>query len=156
MEFKQVLKRRRKALGLTQKQVAEWFGIRDVNVSDWERGDTLPETGRLTTLAKKLNLSISELMGEITPADQRLQGHQVDHIRPVRGSEPEQPLNLVKVPGDNNRQVGEMGLMWISPWEIRLITECRLTDEQGRDAIMTAAQMQPKPLATLFGRDKTE
>lgn len=64
MEFKNILRARRKALGLTQQDVGDWFGIKSVNISDWERGEGMPEASKLKLLAKKLDLTVSELLGE--------------------------------------------------------------------------------------------
>lgn len=63
MKFHSILKARRKALGMTQQEIADLFGIKSVNVSDWER-DAFPETKRLPVLARKLGLTISGLFGE--------------------------------------------------------------------------------------------
>lgn len=64
MKFAEILKSRRKEIGYTQEQVASHLGINGVNVSDWERGKTMPEASRIPKLAKFLRLSISELMGD--------------------------------------------------------------------------------------------
>lgn len=65
MEFNQILRARRKELGLTQQQIADLWGIKAVNVSDWERGKTMPEAAKLPALAKRLSMSLSDLMGEM-------------------------------------------------------------------------------------------
>nr|WP_314607356.1 LexA family transcriptional regulator [uncultured Janthinobacterium sp.] len=67
MKFPEILRARRKELGLTQQDLADIWGIKSVNVSDWERGKGMPETGRLGALAKRLGMSISELMGDAAP-----------------------------------------------------------------------------------------
>lgn len=64
MKFPEILRARRKELGLTQQDLADIWGIKSVNVSDWERGKGMPETARLSALAKRLGISISELMGD--------------------------------------------------------------------------------------------
>jgi phage repressor protein C with HTH and peptisase S24 domain len=64
MKFNEKLRSTRKTLGLTQQDIADIFGIKSVNISDWENEKTMPEASRLPLLAKKLGLSISELMGE--------------------------------------------------------------------------------------------
>lgn len=64
MKFSEKLRSRRKELGLTQQEIADVFGISSVNVSDWERGRYMPESGKLPALAKRLGISISELLGE--------------------------------------------------------------------------------------------
>ena len=42
---------RRKAVGLTQAELGERLGITAQAVSNWERGETLPDTGLLQDLA---------------------------------------------------------------------------------------------------------
>lgn len=64
MKFHQILKSRRKELGLTQQDIADLWGIKSVNVSDWENDRGMPETARIPALAKRLKLTISELFGE--------------------------------------------------------------------------------------------
>ncbi|MBV5349927.1 helix-turn-helix domain-containing protein, partial [bacterium] len=63
MEFKDILRIRRKQLGLTQQDIADLFEIKSVNVSDWERGEGMPEAGKLLRLAKRLGISVSQLLG---------------------------------------------------------------------------------------------
>lgn len=67
MKFKDILRSKRKELKLTQKDIADIWGIAHVNVSDWEAGRGMPEAGRIPALASRLGLSISELMGEAAP-----------------------------------------------------------------------------------------
>ena len=68
MKFHEILKAKRKQANLTQKDIADVFSIASVNVSDWENGRTMPEASRLPALAKKLGISISELLGESAAA----------------------------------------------------------------------------------------
>lgn len=51
---------KRKALGLTQKQVADKLGMSDKSVSKWERGLCLPDVSILMTLCDMLGISINE------------------------------------------------------------------------------------------------
>lgn len=64
MKFAQILRSRRKALGLTQKDIGATLGISHVNISDWENGRGMPEASRLPALAKRLEMTVSELMGD--------------------------------------------------------------------------------------------
>lgn len=52
---------KRKALGMTQKQLAEQLGMSDKSVSKWERGKGLPDISLLEPLAKALGVSLPEL-----------------------------------------------------------------------------------------------
>ncbi len=54
---------RRKAVGLTQAELGERLGITAQAVSNWERGETLPDTGLLQDLALILDTSADELLG---------------------------------------------------------------------------------------------
>lgn len=58
---------RRKALNMTQKQLADRLGVTDRAVSRWERGVGAPEISLLPPLAAALNITTDELLGSHTP-----------------------------------------------------------------------------------------
>ena len=61
---------KRKALGLTQKQLAEKLNMSDKSVSKWERGICLPDVTVYLELCKILGISINEfLAGEDIPKE---------------------------------------------------------------------------------------
>lgn len=61
---------KRKALGLTQKQVAEQLGMSDKSVSKWERGICLPDVSVYLELCEILGITINEfLAGEDIPRE---------------------------------------------------------------------------------------
>lgn len=53
---------KRKALGLTQKQLAEKLGMSDKSVSKWERGICLPDVSIYYDLCQILGISINEFL----------------------------------------------------------------------------------------------
>ena len=53
---------KRKALGLTQKQLAEQLGMSDKSVSKWERGICLPDVSVYMELCGILGISINEFL----------------------------------------------------------------------------------------------
>lgn len=53
---------KRKALGLTQKQLAEKLGMSDKSVSKWERGICLPDVSIYHDLCQILGISINEFL----------------------------------------------------------------------------------------------
>jgi len=53
---------RRKALNLTQKELADRLHVTDKAVSKWERGINFPEVTLLEPLAKALNTTVIELL----------------------------------------------------------------------------------------------
>ena len=59
---KQILERR-KALGMTQKKLAEKLNITDKAVSKWERGLNFPDLGLMEELAKTLDTTSAALLG---------------------------------------------------------------------------------------------
>lgn len=149
MEFKQVLRARRKAMGLTQREVGDWLHIRDVNISDYEKGKALPETKRLDVLARKLKLSISELMGDIAEDDPRLQAPSVDAVYQHTDATGKNTLTVLEAKSATSSSANEMALVWVNPWELALLTRCRLTDDEGRDAIMSSAELTK--IKSIFG-----
>ncbi|MDD6145589.1 MAG: helix-turn-helix transcriptional regulator [Oscillospiraceae bacterium] len=61
---------RRKALGLSQKQLAESLDVTDKAVSKWETGRGAPDIALLIPLAQILGVSVAELLsGEKAPAE---------------------------------------------------------------------------------------
>ena len=61
-KFGTFLQSRRKALGLTQSQLAEKLHVTDKAVSRWERGVGLPDINLLEPLAQALEISLTELI----------------------------------------------------------------------------------------------
>lgn len=55
---------RRKAMGMTQRQLADLLKVSVMAVSAWERGEKNPAAGRLPALASVLRCTIDELYGE--------------------------------------------------------------------------------------------
>ena len=53
---------KRKALGLTQKQLAEKLGVSDKSVSKWERGVCLPDVSLYTKLCAALGITTEEII----------------------------------------------------------------------------------------------
>ena len=58
---------KRKALGMTQAQVAEKLGMSDKSVSKWERGEGLPDVYILAQIAQLYGITVSNLIGEEEP-----------------------------------------------------------------------------------------
>lgn len=61
MPMNLVIQERRKALGLTQEQVAEYFNVSIPAVSKWEKGSTSPDISLLPSLARFLRIDLNTL-----------------------------------------------------------------------------------------------
>ncbi len=57
------IKRLRREKGLTQENLAEYFGVSFQSVSNWERGEAYPDITLLPRLAVFFNVSVDELLG---------------------------------------------------------------------------------------------
>lgn len=73
----EIIAERRKALGMTQKDLADKMNVTDKAVSKWERNLSIPDVASIPTLADILELSVEELMGscetkEITSETERI------------------------------------------------------------------------------------
>jgi transcriptional regulator with XRE-family HTH domain len=123
MKFAQILRRRRKELRLTQREIAETLGIRDVNVSDWENGRGMPEASRLPALARRLEMSVSELMGD---------------MRPAMGGK------AAAIPANDQPAAIEVRsapqLQWVNEDEARLLSNYRTADDRDQQLIQEAAE----------------
>lgn len=62
MQMKQVVRKKRKELGLTQEQVAEYLGVSTPAVSKWESGAAYPDITLLPALARLLRTDPNTLM----------------------------------------------------------------------------------------------
>ena len=63
METAQIIGARRRALELSQEQLAEKLGVSRQAVSKWETGESLPDTDKLLSLASALEMTADELLG---------------------------------------------------------------------------------------------
>ena len=59
--------RHRKALGLTQDQLAEQLGITAQAVSKWENDQSCPDIAMLPRIARVFGISVDELLGVAQP-----------------------------------------------------------------------------------------
>lgn len=58
-----IIQERRKSLGLTQEQVAEYLGVTTPAVNKWEKGNTCPDIALLPPLARLLKIDLNTLFG---------------------------------------------------------------------------------------------
>ena len=71
---------RRKALGLTQRQVAEKLGMSDKSVSKWERGVCLPDVSVYQELCDILGISINEFLAGEPISREELEKRSEDNL----------------------------------------------------------------------------
>ncbi len=72
MPIHTTIQTRRKALGLTQEQVAAYLGVTTPAVNKWERGVTCPDISLLAPLARLLKTDLNDLLDfqkELTPQE---------------------------------------------------------------------------------------
>ena len=56
------INQKRKEKNLTQKQLAEYLGVTEKSISNWENGRNMPDLSLFEPLCKILNITINELM----------------------------------------------------------------------------------------------
>lgn len=64
MAFKENLRQYRKAKGLGQEDLAQLLDVSRQSISKWEQGNTYPDVEHLLHLAKVLQVSLDDLVGE--------------------------------------------------------------------------------------------
>lgn len=62
MKINQIIRQKRRALSLTQEQVAEYLGVTASAVNKWERGGAYPDIMLLPALARLLHTDLNTLM----------------------------------------------------------------------------------------------
>ena len=94
---------KRKALGLTQKQLAEKLNMSDKSVSKWERGICLPDVSIYMELCSILRISINEfLAGEDIGTENVIEKSDSNLIQITKESKKKQK-NL------NHYKIGSLG-----------------------------------------------
>ena len=68
MELSEKILQCRKALGLSQEQLAEQIGVSRQSISKWETGQSAPELDKLVALSRVFGISTDELLGNDRPA----------------------------------------------------------------------------------------
>ncbi len=62
MPMNQIIREKRKALGLTQEQIADYLGVSTPAVNKWEKGSTYPDISLLPALARLLLIDLNTLL----------------------------------------------------------------------------------------------
>ena len=65
MELPEKILQFRKALGLSQEQLAEQVGVSRQSISKWETGQSAPELDKLVGLSRIFGISTDELLGNV-------------------------------------------------------------------------------------------
>lgn len=84
----------RKALGLTQRQLADALDISDKTVSKWETGKGLPEVSLMLPLCRTLGISVNEM----------LSGERLDEENYKERAE-ENMMDLIKENAENKKRM---------------------------------------------------
>ncbi|MBR0482449.1 MAG: helix-turn-helix transcriptional regulator [Firmicutes bacterium] len=71
---------KRKALGLTQRELAEKLGVSDKSVSKWERGICLPDVSLYLDLCSSLGISINEFIAGEDIGEEEIKKKTDDNI----------------------------------------------------------------------------
>ena len=88
MELSNNILQLRKALGLSQEQLAEQVGVSRQSISKWETGQSVPELEKLVALSRVFGVSTDELLGNTAPENEPFQPALPvhDYIRANLGS----------------------------------------------------------------------
>lgn len=119
-DIKDVIKNRRKELGLTMKEVAEAVGVSEATVSRWESGDIGDmKRSRIAALAKVLRISPNVIMGWKDEEDFKLgnlllmqDDDLIEVIKTLTNLPQEQLTNLTAIVKDilamNDKQIDQL------------------------------------------------
>ena len=85
---------KRKALGLTQKQLAEQLGMSDKSVSKWERGICLPDVSVYMELCRILGINMNEFLAGEDISEENIVKIAEDNLIQVAKDSKEKQKNL--------------------------------------------------------------
>lgn len=88
---------KRKALGLTQKQLAEKIGMSDKSVSKWERGVCLPDVSVYMDLCDILGISINEFLAGEDISEENIIKKSEDNLIQVTKDSKHKQKNLKNI-----------------------------------------------------------
>ena len=90
------IKSARTKMNMTQMNLADEMGVSYQAVSNWERGNSMPDISKLPELCKILNISFEELVGERIPETDTVEKLLQDEIADVSLEEMSQVGQLIK------------------------------------------------------------
>ena len=134
---------KRKAINLTQMQLAEMLNITDRAVSKWETGKTLPDSSIMLTLCDILHITVNDLLsGEVVSMENY-------------NKELEQNLlEMVKQKEESDRRLLRMeivtGIICLLPLLAAVIIVSAVPMEEWLGGIIAGASVLPLLIATPF------
>ena len=127
---------KRKALGMTQKQLAEKLNMSDKSVSKWERGICLPDVSVYMELCKILGISINEFLA----------GEDIDAENVEKKSED----NIIQVAKDSKKKQKNLKSI------LAVVTTFTVIIVLVLGAVFVHKVMQPKNYITAVDRTSAE
>ena len=127
---------KRKALGMTQKQLAEKLNMSDKSVSKWERGVCLPDVSVYMELCKILGISINEFLA----------GEDIDAENVEKKSED----NIIQVTKDSKKKQENLKSI------LAVVTTFAVIMVLVLGAVFVHKVMQPKNYITAVDRTSAE
>ena len=127
---------KRKALGMTQKQLAEKLNMSDKSVSKWERGICLPDVSVYMELCEILGISINEFLA----------GEDIDAENVEKKSED----NIIQVAKDSKKKQKNLKSI------LAVVTTCAVIMVLVLGAVFVHKVMEPKNYITAVDRTSAE
>ena len=115
-EFGTFVAQKRKALGMTQKALAEQLHVTDKAVSKWERGLSFPDVTLLEPLAELFGIGVTELVA-CRAGENTAEAGESHSPR----SEPPEVLNLLEISGDSLRREKARRRRWVTALALLLL-----------------------------------
>lgn len=103
MKFDENLREHRKAMGLSQEELAEKLGVTRQTVSKWENGTAMPDLKKLTDIANLFNSSMDELLGTKTVGEEKENDNQVENFESYKAYA-QQLFNAVNLNAEKSKK----------------------------------------------------
>lgn len=139
MPMNTIVKEKRKELGLTQEQVADYLGVSTPAVSKWEKGASYPDVSLLPALARLLKIDLNTLMcfhEELSSKEIALFMNKVTEVTREEGFEQGYELAMEKIreyPGSGGL-IHEIAMLLQG---LLMMTECSLKKKETYNGYIT-------------------
>lgn len=110
------IRRQRKAVGMTQQDLADAIQMNNRSISDWERGVTIPGRNALRRLARAFRIDINEITSYLTD-DQLAQIDAIIEETPL--DELSVILEEIRAEGEIRPDIARSLKDWLSGWRAR-------------------------------------
>lgn len=136
------IKQARIDLNMTQMNLADLMGVSYQAVSNWERGNSMPDISKLADLCAALHITVDELLGIAAPAVTKAMAQEELTIEELAEVAPVLPPKMIREQNNKKKQklnlsrIADMAPFLDEEFLDQLIENAELSDLDGLDELL--------------------